>query len=80
MKKTKVKSYRCKRNFSGAELGGTSFYVPFNAKVCARVSGNPELDITKKTDPNETIIIQYKKRICVTKASRFIKYFAKVFE
>ena len=70
-----MKSYRCKRNFSSAELDGTSFYVPFNAKVCARISGNPELDITKKTDPNETIIIQYKKRECITKASRFIKYF-----
>lgn len=75
-----MKSYRCKRNFGSAELDGTSFYVPFDAKVLARVSGRPELDITKKTEPNEIIIVQYKKRTCITKASRFIKYFAKAFE
>lgn len=67
--------YKCKRNFSSADLGGVSFYVPFNASVFARISGQPEVHITSKTDPNETVIIQYKKRMCVTKVSRFIKYF-----
>lgn len=70
-----MNSYQCKRNFSSAALDGTSFYVPFGATLSARISGRPDLVITKNCDNNETVIIQYKRRTCVTKVSKFIKYF-----